>query len=232
MSTANPRSASATPAPLASLPNGTSSIHAHDDPPLTNGHHHHHHHHHHAPVQDPRPAPTPTPAMTANAAAKKSKGKKALDSSEASKLVAARISQLEVDTAAEKEQEAEIGRFTPRLLFVLKKAWYGVFINHLMCNYDSISIWRKRCWTSDIYISIKVQPINDLEHMLLPSHFSVRGGCADRRAAAYHVLCSVASYLPKYHSLELSLSLLMLVGVGSWLTFLFARRSRSPEGKS
>ena len=53
--------------------------------------------------------------MAANAAAKKGKGKKALDSSEASKLVAARISQLEVDTAAEKEQEAEIGRFTAPL---------------------------------------------------------------------------------------------------------------------
>lgn len=51
--------------------------------------------------------------MTANAAAKKGKGKKALDSSEASKLVAARISQLEVDTAAEKEQEAEIGTSIP-----------------------------------------------------------------------------------------------------------------------
>lgn len=44
------------------------------------------------------------------AANKKGKGKKALDSSEASKLVAARISQLEVDTAAEREQEAEIDR--------------------------------------------------------------------------------------------------------------------------
>lgn len=37
-------------------------------------------------------------------------GKKAMDSSEASKLVAARISQLEVDNAAEREQEAEIER--------------------------------------------------------------------------------------------------------------------------
>ena len=49
--------------------------------------------------------------MASNAAGKKGKGKKTLDSNEASKLVAARISQLEVDTAAEKEQEAEIGRF-------------------------------------------------------------------------------------------------------------------------
>jgi len=47
----------------------------------------------------------------AGAASKKAKAKKAFDSSEASKLVAARISQLEVDTAAEKEQEAEIGAY-------------------------------------------------------------------------------------------------------------------------
>lgn len=98
---------SATPAPLASVPhtqtNGTS---AHGHAPASapapapgesspNGHN--------VPVQEPRPAPTPTTS-------KKGKGKKTLDSNEASKLVAARISQLEVDTAAEKEQEAEIGR--------------------------------------------------------------------------------------------------------------------------
>jgi hypothetical protein len=47
--------------------------------------------------------------MASSAASKKAKGKKTLDSTEASKLVAARISQLEVDTAAEREQEAEIG---------------------------------------------------------------------------------------------------------------------------
>lgn len=97
MASTSHRVPSATPAPLASLSNGTAS-HAHDDPSLPSSHH--------VPVHEPRPAPTPTAAMAAN---KKGKGKKALDSSEASKLVAARISQLEVDTAAEKEQEAEIG---------------------------------------------------------------------------------------------------------------------------
>lgn len=107
MATANHR-ATATPAPLASVPhtNGTSAhAHAHAHAPddcLPNGHH--------VPVQEPRPAPTPTPNMASNPAGKKGKGKKTLDSNEASKLVAARISQLEVDTAAEKEQEAEIGR--------------------------------------------------------------------------------------------------------------------------
>ncbi|KAI2621785.1 myosin-like coiled-coil protein-domain-containing protein [Hypoxylon sp. NC1633] len=105
MATTNHRAPSATPAPLASVPNtnGTSAhSHTHDNP-LPNGHHHAH-------VQDHRPAPTPTPSMASNANAKKGKGKKTLDSNEASKLVAARISQLEVDTAAEKEQEAEIDR--------------------------------------------------------------------------------------------------------------------------
>jgi hypothetical protein len=53
-----------------------------------------------------RPAPAPPTNGSNN---KKPKGKKAMDSSEASKLVAARISQLELDAAGEKDQEAEIG---------------------------------------------------------------------------------------------------------------------------
>jgi hypothetical protein len=36
-----------------------------------------------------------------------------MDSNEASKLVAARISQLELDAAGEKDQEAEIGASSP-----------------------------------------------------------------------------------------------------------------------
>ncbi|KAI1810162.1 myosin-like coiled-coil protein-domain-containing protein [Poronia punctata] len=95
------RGPSATPASLATFTNGTPSQ-THDDPSVSNGHN--------VPVQEPRPAPTPTAAMASNAANKKAKGKKALDSTEASKLVAARISQLEVDTAAEREQEVEIDR--------------------------------------------------------------------------------------------------------------------------
>jgi hypothetical protein len=42
-------------------------------------------------------------------ASKKSKGKKAMDSNEASRLLQARISQLEQDAAGEKDQELEIG---------------------------------------------------------------------------------------------------------------------------
>lgn len=43
------------------------------------------------------------------AASKKGKQKKPIDSNEASKLLQARISQLEQDAAGEKDQEAEIG---------------------------------------------------------------------------------------------------------------------------
>jgi hypothetical protein len=47
----------------------------------------------------------------AAASGKKGKTKKALDSSEASRLLQARISQLEQDAAGEKDQELEIGTF-------------------------------------------------------------------------------------------------------------------------
>lgn len=50
-----------------------------------------------------------SPAMATNAMAKKAKGKKAADPNETSKLLAAKISQLEQDAAGEKDQEAEIG---------------------------------------------------------------------------------------------------------------------------
>ncbi|KAI1746274.1 myosin-like coiled-coil protein-domain-containing protein [Xylaria scruposa] len=132
------RAPSATPAPLASVPNGTASHH-HDDPSITNGHH--------VPVHEPRPAPTPTPAMASSAANKKAKGKKALDSSEASKLVAARISQLEVDTAAEREQEAEIDR-------EVRKA--NRELNHQMNkmnDMDKIDLLTKR--SSELFANLK-----------------------------------------------------------------------------
>ena len=44
---------------------------------------------------------------------KKGKQKKATDPNEASKLIAAKISQLELGKAEEKDQEAEIGWFNP-----------------------------------------------------------------------------------------------------------------------
>jgi hypothetical protein len=73
------------------------ATHPHADQSLTNGYASHAH--------DTRPAPTPPLPTTS----KKGKQKKAMDSHEASKLVAARISQLELDAAGEKDQEAEIG---------------------------------------------------------------------------------------------------------------------------
>jgi hypothetical protein len=53
----------------------------------------------------PPPAPAPAPASQ-----KKGKGKKEkIGADETSKLLAAKISQLEQDAAGEKDQEAEIG---------------------------------------------------------------------------------------------------------------------------
>lgn len=95
MATANNSGNPATPAPpLASNPTSNST----NGTAAASDHYHAHHDH--------RPAPTPVPAN------KKVKSKKPIDSSETSKLLAARISQLEVDNAAEKEQQEEIGTCT------------------------------------------------------------------------------------------------------------------------
>jgi hypothetical protein len=59
-----------------------------------------------APAQhNPAPAPAPAPA-------KKGKGKKATDPSEQQKQIQAKIAQLELDQAGDKEQELEIGAST------------------------------------------------------------------------------------------------------------------------
>lgn len=76
----------------------TSSNHPAPDSSYANGHHHHHHH-------DTGSGHPPAPVSVA----KKGKQKKVADNSEASKLIAAKISQLELDAAGEKDQEAEIG---------------------------------------------------------------------------------------------------------------------------
>ena len=78
------------------------------DTNLVNGHPTHSH--------DTRPAPAPPPAANATMSGKKGKAKKAVDSNETSKLLAARISQLELDAAGEKDQEAEIGAFLDPIL--------------------------------------------------------------------------------------------------------------------
>ncbi|KAF8862844.1 hypothetical protein BDZ45DRAFT_584750 [Acephala macrosclerotiorum] len=67
----------------------------HTHPEFTNGHHHHHH---------------DVGAQSGSAMGKKGKQKKATDPTEASNLIAAKISQLESDAAGDKEQEAEIER--------------------------------------------------------------------------------------------------------------------------
>jgi chromosome segregation ATPase len=88
------------------MANRTAS-HPRDDAPLTNGHHAHSHH-------DTRPTPAPPTSASAAAPApatnKKGKAKKQPDLSETSNLLAARISQLELDAQGAKEQEAEVER--------------------------------------------------------------------------------------------------------------------------
>lgn len=55
------------------------------------------------------PEPPASNSTTAPPTAKKGKGKKATDPNETSRLLAAKINQLELDAAGDKEQEAEIG---------------------------------------------------------------------------------------------------------------------------
>lgn len=62
--------------------------------------------------------------MAPTAIAKKGKGKKHADPGETSKLLAAKISQLEQDAAGEKDQEAEIGM----LFFSLSRSCFCFFL--------------------------------------------------------------------------------------------------------
>ena len=60
-------------------------------------------------IHDAHTATNGAGAPSTNAKAKKSKHKKAADPSETGKLLAAKINQLELDAAGEKDQEQEIG---------------------------------------------------------------------------------------------------------------------------
>jgi len=62
-----------------------------------------------APVSAPAP---PTQSLSASQTAKKGKGKKNADPVDASKQIAAKIAQLELDAAGERDQEAEIRGYT------------------------------------------------------------------------------------------------------------------------
>lgn len=90
-----------TSVPASSRVPSTSANHIHTEIAYTNGHHHHHH-----------DGGSGQQSGSANAA-KKGKQKKAMDSKEAENLIAAKISQLELDAAGEQEQEAEIGGSLP-----------------------------------------------------------------------------------------------------------------------
>ncbi|PSS00856.1 myosin-like coiled-coil protein-domain-containing protein [Coniella lustricola] len=100
--------------------------------------------------QEPRPPPAP-PALTSNPnnSNKKATGKakKTLDSSETSKLLAQRISQLEHDAAGEKDQEAEIER-------EVKKANRELHSHtSKMSEIQKIEYLTKRC--SDLFADMK-----------------------------------------------------------------------------
>jgi len=87
-----------TSVPASSRPLASSTNHTHADSGYTNGHHHHHH---------------DVGTASGSNTGKKGKGKKTTDPNEASNLIAAKISQLELDAAGEQEQEAEIGGLNP-----------------------------------------------------------------------------------------------------------------------
>ena len=93
MSTAVNSTHTSVPATSRAIP--SSANHTHID--YTNGHHHHHH---------------DVGTASGSNTTKKGKGKKTTDPNEASNLIAAKISQLELDAAGEQEQEAEIGGST------------------------------------------------------------------------------------------------------------------------
>lgn len=97
-----------------SVPTTSRATSSHPTPETSyaNGHHHHHHHHDAGPGHQSGPTPV----------AKKGKQRKVADNSEASKLIAAKISQLELDAAGEKDQEAEIGGLSSFGLHVSKKS--------------------------------------------------------------------------------------------------------------
>jgi hypothetical protein len=94
MATANPAQTSAPAASRASTSVNSGDGHLHGGSMLSNGHNHH------------GPA---TGTSASGTGSKKAKGKKATDPNEASKLIAAKIEQLELDADKEKDQEAEIG---------------------------------------------------------------------------------------------------------------------------
>jgi hypothetical protein len=107
MSTANPLQTSAPATTRASLTAHGAGSHIHHDSALGNGHHHHHHH---------EGGGAAMHGGSANISKKSKPKSKATDPNEASKLIAAKISQLELDAAGEKDQEAEIGAWTNQLL--------------------------------------------------------------------------------------------------------------------
>ncbi|KAK3940713.1 alpha-taxilin [Diplogelasinospora grovesii] len=138
MSSANPLVTSATTVarPATPMANGVAN-HVVPDSSLTNGH----------PPHSNENRPAPAPPATATMASKKGKQKKATEPNEASKLIAARISQLELDAAGEKDQEAEIEREVKKANRELHNA------TSKMNDLQKIEHLTKRC--SDLFSEMK-----------------------------------------------------------------------------
>jgi hypothetical protein len=89
-----------------SLPNGTNGTAAHS--------------------ASPDAANAQMPPASAGAKVKKAKAKKAVDPNETGKLLAAKINQLELDAAGEKDQEQEIGELDSTSRRICGKRAHGM----------------------------------------------------------------------------------------------------------
>jgi hypothetical protein len=103
----------------------------------------------HAGLSD-SPASASTPQIPAS---KKAKGKKAADPSETGKLLAAKINQLELDAAGDKEQELEIGGCFP------------------LYNFSQIPLCHKMAFSSSIPHSPNLQ-LRPHIGTILPTNYS------------------------------------------------------------
>ena len=103
----------------------------------------------HGPLPDSPASATAPASQPAVPLSKKSKGKKAVDPNETGKLLAAKINQLELDAAGEKDHELEIGE-SP-LLRTLDDT-------HVIASlYSGPSI--SSFWTSHVYICFETRKL-------------------------------------------------------------------------
>lgn len=101
-------------------------------------------------------------AVPAPPAPKKGKGKKAADPNETGKLLAAKINQLELDAAGDKEQEAEIGVYNSPCL------WGALSRSDMICHEKSVQGYSKhRTEEPGILVAMNHEPFLRLRHIFL-----------------------------------------------------------------